>query len=229
MATSIADIYREAPCVFLDCDGVVFDSNGFKLEAVRHALAGYPEPALREMATYWAANGGVSRYEKLGHFFVEILKMGDVSQRVAAAAARFSEFSRRAYVDCAALPEALWFARHTGAERCFIVSGTDQDELRDVFEAKQLSGLFADVCGSPTTKLAHLKRILAERGCSAERALFIGDGGGDFAVARQLGVPFVYINQYSEWRAAKAVLHGVQGVSICETWSEIFAQLELAP
>jgi len=221
----LAAIYREAPCVFLDCDGVIFDSNGFKLEALRYALAGYPEPALREMVAYWSANGGVSRYEKLAHFFGAILKTDDVSGRVAAAAARFTRFSREAYAASEPVPAALDFAKKTGAARCFVVSGTDQDELRDVFAQKQLSPLFAEVCGSPTSKLAHVERILEARGCPPGRALFIGDGGGDFDVARRLGVPFVYIDQYSEWRAAKETLQAASSAIICETWSDLLAQL----
>jgi len=36
----VSEIYRTTRCIFLDCDGVIFDSNGFKLEALRHAIAG---------------------------------------------------------------------------------------------------------------------------------------------------------------------------------------------
>ena len=28
----VSEIYRTTRCIFLDCDGVIFDSNGFKLE-----------------------------------------------------------------------------------------------------------------------------------------------------------------------------------------------------
>lgn len=225
----LASIYREAPCVFLDCDGVIFDSNGFKLEALRYALAGYPEPALREMDAYWTANGGVPRYEKLAHFFSQILKVSDVAERVAQAAQRFTQFSRRAYAEHDPLPDALRFIRQTSSERCYVVSGTDQEELRDVFAQKQLSSLVSEVCGSPVGKLAHLTRILEARGCPAERALFIGDGGGDFDVARRLGVPFVYLDQYSEWRAAKTTLGAASAVvAVCDTWHDILTLLELA-
>jgi len=224
---SVERIYREAPCVFLDCDGVIFDSNGFKLDALRHALAGFPAPALRDMEAYWTENGGVSRYEKLGYFFAEILQTSEIAEHVAAAARRFTEFSRRAYSGCSPVPEALLFARLTGAERCFVVSGTDQEELRDVFAAKQLSQAFAQICGSPTSKLAHVTRILEEHRCPGERALFIGDGGGDFAVARRLRVPFVYIEQYSEWKSAHGKLSGAPDVLVCETWDDILSQLGL--
>ena len=32
-------LYRRARCVFFDCDGVIFDSNGFKIAAMHRALA----------------------------------------------------------------------------------------------------------------------------------------------------------------------------------------------
>ena len=221
----VSEIYRTTRCIFLDCDGVIFDSNGFKLEALRHAIAGYPEAATRQMEEYWSANGGLSRYEKLEYFFRELQPTERVSDAVDAAALRFGEYARRAYANCAPLPEALRLARLAGSERCFVVSGSDQQELQDVFLAKQISGLVAQVCGSPIAKLAHVERILKERACAAEDALFIGDGGGDFDVCRRLGVPFIYLDQYSEWRRAKTALQGAVSVLVCDTWSELLAHL----
>lgn len=222
--------YREAPCVFFDCDGVIFDSNGFKLEALRYALAGYPQPALEQMELFWSANGGMARYRKLEHFFVQVLgEREGVAERVAATAARFGEFSRRAYDPSQPIAEALELARDAGAERCFVVSGADQAELRDVFQAKELSARFAQICGSPVTKLAHVQRILAERACAPERALLIGDGAGDFEVCQTLGLPFIYLDQYSEWRAAEATLARASQVISCSTWQELLARLLTTP
>ena len=223
-----AELYRATRCLFLDCDGVIFDSNGFKLEALRYALAGYPEPPMREMEAHWSANGGVSRYQKLEHFFRELAPTEHVSEAVASAAARFGEYSRRAYAHCAPVPEALQLAQDAGPERCFVVSGADEAELRDVFAEKHLSALVAQICGSPVPKASHVERILQERRCVPADALFIGDGGGDFEVCRRLGVPFIYLDQYSEWTNAKATLKGVASVLVCDTWRELLAQLGVA-
>ena len=39
-------LFARARCVFFDCDGVIFDSNGFKIVAMRRALDASPEVAL---------------------------------------------------------------------------------------------------------------------------------------------------------------------------------------
>lgn len=226
-AERVAHQYRDAPCVFLDCDGVIFDSNGFKQAALRSVLAEYPPAAVDAMELFWTANGGMSRYRKLEHFFREILPLDDVSERVRVTAERFGRLARQAYASAQPVGEALVVARDAGAERCFVVSGADQTELRDIFADKGLAALFGEVCGSPTTKLDHVRRILHERACPPERAIFIGDGGGDFEVGRTLGVPFVYLNQFSEWRDAAAALHGVPEALYVETWPELLALLEL--
>lgn len=222
-------LYRESPCVFLDCDGVIFDSNGFKLDALRHALYGYPPAAVAEMELFWSANGGVSRYTKLEHFFRQILNTDDVVARVHAAAARFGEYARRAYDPALPVAEALHLARDAGSGRCFVVSGADQDELRDVFSSKGLTGLFAQICGSPVSKLDHVRRILNERGCAPDEAIFIGDGAGDYDVCRSLGVPFLYLDQYSEWVHARATLNGALNALAFDTWSELLTFLEVTP
>ena len=44
--------------------------------------------------------------------------------------------------------------------RVYVVSGGSQDELRDVFAHHGIAAVFCEVCGSPTTKPEHVRRIL---------------------------------------------------------------------
>jgi phosphoglycolate phosphatase-like HAD superfamily hydrolase len=222
-------LYRKSPCIFFDCDGVIFDSNGFKVEALRQVLAAYPERAVAEMERFWTANGGMARRPKFEHFFLEILRIDEPSAELDLAVARFGELARQAFTSAQPSAEALQLARNAGRERCFVVSGADQSELRDIFRDKQMSHLFREICGSPTAKLAHVKRILEERRCEPQHALLIGDGAGDFEVCRTLGVPFIYLDQYSEWAAAKATLAGLPNVAAFDTWAQVTSYLELTP
>jgi phosphoglycolate phosphatase-like HAD superfamily hydrolase len=169
----------------------------------------------------------MARRLKLAHFFGQILCLEDTSTHVELAANRFGELARRAFVSAQPIAEALEFARRVGHERCFVVSGADQAELRDIFRDKQIAGLFKEICGSPTAKLAHVQRILAEQRCEPEGALLIGDGAGDFDVCRSLGVPFLYLDQYSEWSAAKATLAGLPEVAMFDTWPDLLTYLDL--
>jgi phosphoglycolate phosphatase-like HAD superfamily hydrolase len=152
----------------------------------------------------------------------------DVPGCIGEAAGKFGELARKAFTSASPIGEALALARDAGRERCFVVSGADQAELRDIFRDKGLSNLFAGVYGSPTTKLDHVARLLRERACPPEAALFIGDGGGDFEVCSTLGVPFVYLAQFSDWHDAAQVLEGSAGVRSFATWPELLSALGVA-
>lgn len=226
-ASLFARQYREAPCVFFDCDGVIFDSNGFKRRALRSVLSQYSAQSIDAMDRFWTANGGMSRHRKFRHFFEHIAPASDATERVRATVEQFGELSRRAFETAEPVREALILARDAGRDRSFVVSGADQAELRDIFTRKELSRLFAEVCGSPTPKLDHVERILRQRACPPNRALFIGDGGGDFEVCRTLGVPFIYLDQFSEWRDAKSALMDAAATLWTESWPELLSLLDV--
>jgi phosphoglycolate phosphatase-like HAD superfamily hydrolase len=220
-------LYRRAKCVFLDCDGVIFDSNAFKIEAMRRTLADYSAAQVAQMERFWRSNGGVSRFVKFSHFFTHIAPRNDVETAMAAAAARFGHLSRAAYDGVDPVPAALRFARASGAERCHVVSGAAQVELESVFAAKGIASLFASILGSPRTKLELVTGVMADRRCRPSEALLIGDGSMDFRVAQELGMHFIFLAEFSEWDNPAAALAGAAGVSVAHSWKELSDALEI--
>ncbi len=212
--------------VFMDCDGIIFDTNESKCDAFRFALEGYPRPIVEQLVAHHKATGGVSRYVKLKHFFGAMHPVADPDTAIAWALARFSEFSEAAYGRLAPIPESLTFAaRLGGPARVHVVSGSDGDELRRVFAAKGLDLHFASVLGSPETKSVHIRRVLAQHGASPGEALFIGDGGGDWDAARDVGVPFILLTAMSEWHDGPNIVATEAGppAAVAATWPEILA------
>lgn len=219
--TRARELFRNAPCLFLDCDGVIFDSNGFKIDAMRETLAGHSAAEVNAMEAFWRSNGGVSRFVKFRHFYSQIAPESDVEAAMQAAARRFGQLSRAAYDGVQPVPAALDFVRAAGPERCHVVSGAAQVELESVFAAKGIAALFASVLGSPTPKLELVQNVLAREGCRPEQALLIGDGAMDFRVAQELGIHFVYLAEFSEWSGAEAALRGARGASRAESWAAL--------
>lgn len=233
-ALSIDGSTASVDLVFFDCDGIIFDVNPAKSAAFDYAVADHPADARRALVSYHQQTGGISRYAKLERFFTEMCPVDDVDKAVAQALRRFGEFSRRAYDDLTPRSEALRFAAAVSAEeRGYVVSGSDQVELRDVFEAKGISDRFVEILGSPTDKPTHLRRVLAERHVPAERALFIGDGRGDFDCADELGVWFVFLAEMSDWSDGRQVVGDAQtrfatrgvGAAVAETWRDLHGSL----
>lgn len=222
-AGDLRERYARAECVFFDCDGVIFDSNGFKIEAMRRTLEAHEPHEISQMEAFWRSNGGVSRFVKFEHFYTHIAPRPDVAGHMRAASARFGELSRAAYDDVEPLEEALTLVRASGPGRCHVVSGAAQVELESVFAAKHIAGLFASILGSPRPKLDLVRGVLAERRCAPERALLIGDGAMDFKVSQTLGLHFVYLAQFSEWTGAEAALAGATNVTIKRRWSDLLS------
>lgn len=193
--------------VFMDCDGVIYDTNRLKCDAYVHALDVYPRAIVDELVRYHRATGGVSRYLKIDRFFREMHPVADVDVHTRRALVRFSEFCERGYERMRPRPEALAFADLMGGPaRVHVVSGSDQAELRRVFESAGVREHFAEIWGSPVGKKAHLSRIAAEAEVPLSRCLFVGDGWGDWDAATTLGVPFVYLSEMSEWDDGKATI-----------------------
>lgn len=219
---------RAARLVFFDCDGVIFDSNGFKLAAMDRVLSDYPEPLRQSMASFWRNNGGMSRHVKFEHFFRELAPSPDWESLTRAAVERFGEYSLDGYRHVDALPGALALMQSIGRERLVVVSGADQAELHQVFQLKQLDPLVSEVLGAPIKKLDLVKTVLEARGLRARDTLFIGDGARDFEVCQTLRMPFVYLHQYSEWDHAVEVLSGGSNVSWAQSWDDLLRAAGLA-
>lgn len=226
--TDLRDQLRAAPLVFLDCDGVIFDSNGFKLDAMARVLSQYPAPLRESMASFWRNNGGMSRHVKFEHFFRELAPSPDWESLTQAAVVRFGEYSLDGYRHVDPLPGALALMQAVGRERLVVVSGADQDELVQVFRFKQLEPLVSEVLGAPTKKLELVQSVLQKRGVRARDALLIGDGARDFEVCQTLRMPFVYLHEYSEWDHAVEVLSGGSNVSWAHSWDDLLRAAGLA-
>jgi len=181
-----------------DCDGVLLDSNRVKTEAFYQAALPFGESAANALVRYHVANGGVSRYRKFEYFLSEIVRHEDMDP-LNELLSRYAERVREGLLACrvadglgelrSALPKSNWM----------IVSGGDQGELREVFEARGLSDYFnGGIFGSPTDKQAILLREL-NCGNLVLPALFLGDSRYDYESAMKFGLDFVFISQWTEF------------------------------
>lgn len=216
---------RDFDVVFMDCDGVLFDSNAMKSDAIAAAVAGYPPADVARLVELHQDQGGISRHAKLRRFFTEIHPVDDVEAALAEALDKFGAHSKRAYAALDPIPAALDFVDALRGCSVYVVSGTDQVELREVFATKGLTERFADVLGSPTTKPEHFRIVLDAVGARAERTVMLGDGRGDFEAAREVGMPFVFLAAYSDWAGAGAALEGEPNVFVARDWAELSSWL----
>ena len=191
------------PIVIFDCDGVILNSNHLKSEAMREAVADYPPDLVAQFVHYHKKNGGISRYEKFDYFLRNMANRY-TKKEYNRLLNRLSTLVRTKLIDVPLTNGALDFIRlvHQQSD-LYIVSGGDQDELRDVFKERDLAKYFHEIFGSPAKKV-DLCMTIKNNLQFDKKALLIGDSQLDCIAADACGFDFVFISGYTEmenWQA----------------------------
>lgn len=180
-----------------DCDGVILNSNKVKTEAFFKAALPYGEAAAHKLVDYHVSRGGISRYKKFEWFVQQVVagKSGpDLPQLLAA----YANEVRHGLLTCEIAPGLAELRANTQHCNWLIVSGGDQQELREVFAERGLDHFFdGGIFGSPDSKESILDRELATENIK-QPALFLGDSKYDYRAAQTAGLDFIFLSQWSE-------------------------------
>ncbi len=203
--------------IVFDCDGVIFDSNQLKIEAMERALKQCcaARPALvAACVEYFAANFGKSRYHHVQHFVDNILAV-EGQQRQALHDAILAAYSSQCfalYLSAAITPGLLDLIEFSNAIK-YVASGSDQEELQRVFSARGIDHYFAGIMGSPAKKSELVGAISANH--EGARMLMIGDAVSDWQAAAAHGVDFLFYAPLSNVASTMLGLSEQQGFDVC--------------
>lgn len=191
-----------------DCDGVVLDSNRIKTEAFRMAALPWGAEAAGVLVAHHVANGGISRHRKFAYFLEVILPRiapslvpGVDGPGLDELLASYAQAVRGGLMTCA-VAEGLEFLRSLTPDATWcIVSGGDQAELREIFDARGLNHFFdGGIFGSPDSKDTILARELGNQTIHRP-ALFLGDSKYDHQAASEASLDFLFVSGWSEVKA----------------------------
>jgi len=196
------DISRYSAMIF-DCDGVILDSNKVKSKAFAATLKGEDPKLIDEFIRYHKLNGGISRFVKFEYFFKIIKGQKKYQEDLSDALNRYAKLIYKELLGC----DEIKGIRDTLDQLiklnidCFVVSGGEQAEVRDVLKKRDFSHYFNTIYGSPITKKQHLATI------KSTKSLYFGDARSDYEAANFFGMDFIYISGASEW---------IEGINFCQ-------------
>ncbi len=191
--------------IIFDCDGVILNSNKIKTETFRNILRGFQENAIEEFINYHQNNGGISRYIKLDYFLTNILPKyskfpEDKENILLSLLTNYSNECKECLYKSEVADNLEKLKTITNEIPWIIVSGSDQKELRDVFDYKKLSKFFnGGIFGSPEKKFDIINREKSI-GFIKYPALFLGDSKLDHAVAKSLNIDFLFVSNWTDFR-----------------------------
>ena len=186
--------------LIFDCDGVILDSNRFKIQAYSDALPDERPKHIEIFLRYHKQHGGVSRYEKFRYYYNEIRRTLSPEREINIAIDRFAAIVRKGMLECDYVLGVLQFIKHakTNSVPLFVVSGSDENELREVFSIRGIDYHFNHIYGSPANKVKNTGKVVKLMG-EEKKGLFFGDSKTDFDAANKFGLDFVFISGFSEW------------------------------
>jgi len=177
-----------------DCDGVLLESMGAKIEAFRQWVPEAHSDRREHFMRVVMDGFGRSRTHHIRSFYEDILGQSCEPAWIEAEVARFTEICEPLCASADWRAGSLEFVRacrEAGIPR-YVLSGTPQQPLEAMLESTGASKYFDVIIGSPPAKPESLARILRETQIPAERTVFIGDAEADRAAASAVGVHFVY-------------------------------------
>ncbi|WP_020182573.1 HAD family hydrolase [Methylotenera sp. 1P/1] len=196
----------EYKTIVFDCDGVVLDSNVVKTEAYFRTAKrlGVTDAQAQALVDYHVRLGGISRYHKFDWYLREVLKQPVTKEAIQVWLDTFAAELEEGLMACAMADGLEALKVKTPNAPWMILSGGDQQEIRDLFHKRTLpsgevlANLFAGgLFGSPDNKDEVLAREKAS-GHLRLPALFLGDSKYDHEAATNAGLDFVFLSDWTE-------------------------------
>ncbi|MET3655509.1 HAD family hydrolase [Sporosarcina psychrophila] len=183
--------------VIFDCDGVLIDVNLFKSEAFGKAVANYPADIVEDFVAYCKNSFGVSRYVKFKEFLNDFANEPFQEEKYHNLLSKYANICKEIYGFAEITPgcEDLLFELSNLNKKLFIASGSDETELNEVLNGRNLSEHFTAIYGSPKTKSECTSIILSNN--PNKKAIFIGDALSDMKTAKQHNIDFIYMSKYT--------------------------------
>jgi phosphoglycolate phosphatase-like HAD superfamily hydrolase len=181
-----------------DCDGVVLNSNNIKTDAFYTVSKRYGLHYAKKLVEYHIDNGGISRYKKFSYFIKNILEKDIQKSELNTLLRQFSNEVKKSLLKCNVANGLEELRNRTRQAKWLIVSGGDQSEIREVFQARGIYKYFdGGIFGSPDNKNIILGREI-ENGRIQKLALFLGDSKYDYQCAIKAKLEFLFITNWTD-------------------------------
>ncbi len=187
---------NELKNILWDFDGVILDSMPIRDEGFNIVFKEYHKDQVGKLMNFHRKNGGLSRYVKIRYFFEEVLEESITEDEVNDWASRFSEIMLKRLIDPGLfIQDTLSFIKTNCKQyNMHIVSGSDQNELKEICKSLEIDKYFLSINGSPTPKKELVANVMSKHQYRNNDTIIIGDSMNDYDAAKANGITFYGYN-----------------------------------
>jgi len=178
--------YSNLKNFIFDFDGVILDSLNCKTEAFYNMYLPYGIEIADKVKEYHLLNGGVSRYEKFKKWHKNFLNINLNNREIEKLSLKFSNLVFSNVIKSAPIPGAIEFIKkYSNDFNFFIISGTPDDEIKNICNRIRISNYFKEILGSPKDKKFWCNKLIINYGLNNNETLFLGDALSDYEAAKK--------------------------------------------
>ena len=178
--------------LIFDFDGVLVDSNEIRTKGFVNLFQDRYQEYMEEFSKFLYKNPGMSRYEKIKHFYLRYLKIKISPNQLGLESDRYSNLVKEKVISAKPIDGSSEFLEKYRSKFNFaLVSASDGSELKDICKRRYISHFFVDVLGSPVKKSENISIVLEKFEWVRDNSIYIGDSLHDFEASRKAGVPFL--------------------------------------
>ncbi len=178
--------------IIFDFDGVICESVNIKTDAFYEMYLPYGAEIALKVKEHHLANGGMSRFEKFKLYEESFLEKILSDEKMSLLSSEFSTIVKEKIIKAPFVDGVLEFLeQESSSYKCFIVSATPMDEMKDIAKEKKIDKYFLEMFGSPKNKIEWGKYILEKYQINNKETLFIGDALSDYNAAKEHKMHFL--------------------------------------
>ncbi|WGW00516.1 HAD hydrolase-like protein [Vibrio sp. YMD68] len=185
-----------AKSILWDFDGVILDSMKIKGDGFLKLFQEYDSQYLTQIEKFHYENGGVSRFDKIRHFYDNIIRCPITEDKINELAADFAHIIEEKLFDKSNLiNDSVDFIEKYHKKFDFhIVSGAEHNELNALCDHFSLAQFFKSISGSPTKKDILVCNVIKNNHYRVEDVTLVGDAMTDYNAAVINGIKFLGYN-----------------------------------
>lgn len=181
-----------------DCDGVILDSNKLKNKFFINAIKQYPAKDKLKFEKFIKNNKGLSRYKMFEEFYLKIVKVDkrNFKNLYLMSLNFYNNGIKEKYINCKYVPGIIQFLKKYKKKESYVISGSNEIELKNLFKKKDIYKYFKKIYGSPTSKIENALKLKNQ--LKSKKILYFGDSHIDYKVSKKIKSDFIFINGYSD-------------------------------
>ena len=177
--------------IIFDFDGVVLESNRTKIDGFYKLFQDFGDDKAYKGSEYFANNAGLSRYDVIEYFFSSIADQIAEDKILDIYAKRYSSIVKDEVIKSKFVLGCKEFLEGNQVYNTYIVSSSDERDLKYICEKLNIDKYFKDILGSPTKKSVNIKNTIYKHNLSKKETVYIGDSLNDYHATMENDIIFI--------------------------------------